>query len=186
MMQSLLSDRFKLAAHFETKQVPVYALVVADTGKPGPQLKQDDGAEPCPATLTTAEVQRLMSPVLPGPSSSGSQPLVCGALPMMPPAQSGHVRVAGKKVTMGLLAGSMGGPASGIMDRPIIDRTGLAGTFDVNIEWAPPISGPGLTPDPNGPTFNQALEDQLGLRLEPTTAPVRSLVIDRIERLSSN
>jgi bla regulator protein blaR1 len=67
----------------------------------------------------------------------------------------------------------------------VIDQTGLIGRFDYKLEWAPEPTTP--TADaPAGPTFLQALEDQLGLKLKSTRAPVRTLVIDHIERPSEN
>ena len=183
MMQSLLADKFKLAAHFETRQVPVYALTVADDGKVGPQLTIDN--EPCSMALTAAQIQALNGPPRFSPSAE-PQTIVCGGIYEIPPTQSGRFRVAGKKITLALLARAMLGPASGIMDRAVVDRTGLDGTFDFSLEWVPPGKMPGVTWDPNGPTFNQAVQDQLGLNLEPATGPVKLLIIDHIEQLSGN
>jgi uncharacterized protein (TIGR03435 family) len=65
------------------------------------------------------------------------------------------------------------------VDRDVVDRTGLTGTFDLDLTWAPDQ----LTQvDPNGPSLFTALQEQLGLRLESTTGPVRVLIIDRVER----
>ncbi len=82
------------------------------------------------------------------------------------------------------------GPATGV-DRPTFDRTGLSGTFDIDLEFSPVIPPgvpppPGLTPDPDGPVFFQALQDQLGLKLEPQTGPVDVLVIDHVEKPTGN
>jgi uncharacterized protein (TIGR03435 family) len=74
-----------------------------------------------------------------------------------------------------------------------VDRTDLNGTFDYVIEWAGPLSGPSPTgpaavtpPDPLGTTFLQALREQLGLKLVPTRAPIRTIVIDHVEKPSEN
>jgi uncharacterized protein (TIGR03435 family) len=190
MMQSLLADRFKLTTHIETRQMPIYALVVSREGKLGAQLKPDAG--PC-AAKTPADIQLLSAtPLLPPPSTSGSQlpQGPCGIILTTPASAAGRIRVAGTKIPIGLLAGIMPNPASGV-DRPVIDRTGLSGTFDVSIEWTPPIapppgSGVTFTPDPDGPTFTQALQDQLGLKLESGTGPVDVLVIDHVELPSGN
>ncbi len=82
------------------------------------------------------------------------------------------------------------------MDRPVLDRTGLTGTYDFKLEWSPDAQGPSsiagaggeapLLPDPNGPSLFAALQEQLGLRLEPQKAPVEILVIDRAARPSEN
>ena len=74
-----------------------------------------------------------------------------------------------------------------------MDRTGLGGTFDLRIEFAPQVAPtlnggpfPNFTPNEEGPTFLEALEEQLGLKLEPTTGPVDVLVIDHVEEPSPN
>jgi uncharacterized protein (TIGR03435 family) len=84
------------------------------------------------------------------------------------------------------LTGGLGG-----LDRPIWDRTDLTGRFDVAVEWVPPINGssppgPNFRPDPTGPSFVQALREQLGLRLEEQTGPVDVLVLDYVEPLPAN
>jgi uncharacterized protein (TIGR03435 family) len=81
-------------------------------------------------------------------------------------------------------------PVSGI-DRPVVDQTGLTGTYDISFEFVPRLNGPpppGFTPAPDdaGLTFTQALQDQLGLKLVPQTAPVDVLVIDHVEESSLN
>jgi uncharacterized protein (TIGR03435 family) len=70
------------------------------------------------------------------------------------------------------------------VDRPILDRTGLSGTFDFSLEWTPESNGAPHTnfePDPTGPTFKEALQEQLGLKLEPITGPVDVFAVDHIE-----
>jgi uncharacterized protein (TIGR03435 family) len=79
------------------------------------------------------------------------------------------------------------------VDRPVLDRIGLSGAFDFTIEFAPGDLPQGLggpppnsEPDATGPTFFEALQDQLGLKLESTKGPVRVLVIDHVEEPSPN
>jgi uncharacterized protein (TIGR03435 family) len=79
-------------------------------------------------------------------------------------------------------------PATGV-DRPVIDRTRLGGTFDFSLEWAlSPDSAqpPSFPPDDTGPTVFEALQGQLGLKLTSTTGPVSVLVIDHVEQPSPN
>jgi len=77
------------------------------------------------------------------------------------------------------------------VDRPVLDRTGLTGNFDFAIEFTPQY-GAGLPassnfrPDTTGPTFEQALKEQLGLKLESQMGPMDFLVIDYIETPSAN
>ena len=74
----------------------------------------------------------------------------------------------------------------------MVDRTGLSGRFDFTLAWAPettvpaPSDAPTMPPDRLGPTPLLALRDQLGLKLESARAPVKILVIDRVERPSEN
>ena len=73
------------------------------------------------------------------------------------------------------------------LDRPVVDQTGLGGTFDFSLEWTPePSPGADVQADVSGPTLSEALNEQLGLKLEPRTGPVDVLVIDHIEEPSPN
>ena len=79
-------------------------------------------------------------------------------------------------------------PFTGV-DRPVLDRTGLTGTFDFSLEWSLEsdlAESPGSRPEDTGPTFLQALQEQLGLRLKSTKGPVDVLVIDHVEHPTEN
>jgi uncharacterized protein (TIGR03435 family) len=98
------------------------------------------------------------------------------------------MRVAGRKVTLAYLAEMASAPVTGV-DRPVIDRAGLSGTFDMSFEFAPRPNGPpppGFTPDETGPTFIEGIQDMLGLKLQPQTGPVEVLVIDHVEQPAPN
>jgi uncharacterized protein (TIGR03435 family) len=86
------------------------------------------------------------------------------------------------KFAQAVLAGRMG--------RPVLDRTGLTGDYDLHMEFAPealaPKPGEAVASEPTGPSFMMALQEQLGIKLETTKGPVEFLVIDRIERSSAN
>jgi len=189
MVLSLLADRFKLAVHYEKRPLPVYALVLSKAGKAGPQIKPDD--EPC--STTPNEIRTLnTAPGLPPPAErpATAPQIPCGVLIPTPASGPGLFHVAGRRVTLAFLAEMASSPITGI-DRPIIDRTGLAGTYDISFEFAPRLNGPpppGFTParDDSGPTFTEALQDQLGLKLTPQTGPVDVLVIDHVEKPSAN
>ena len=130
---------------------------------------------------------------MPAPAQSAASPsqippIPCGVLMLVPASAPGRLRIAGRKVKLALLAEMAPNPSSGV-DRPVFDHTGLAGTFDLSIEWAPRLNGPpplGFIPDADGPTFAEALQDQLGLKLVPQTGPVDVLVIDHVEQPSAN
>ena len=183
MMQSLLADRFQLAVHKQSSEGPVYSLVLAKPGKTGPQLQAD--AEPCSMTASPAPDATPPSP----PDRAAKLPTVCG-FQMMRASAPGRLRAGGKGVPIGLFAMYLTGPITGL-DRPIIDNTGLSGAFDFVIEFTPQINGPlppgaNFQPDPDGPTFLQALQEQLGLKLVPQTGTVEVLVIDHVEEPSAN
>lgn len=94
-----------------------------------------------------------------------------------PEVRGGRGRLVARKVTMGLLAAQLAGR---VLDRAVLDGTGIAGEFDVNLEWTPDES-----PDP-GPSIFTALQEQLGLKLESQKGVVDVLVVDHVERPSAN
>ena len=171
MMQSVLADRFKLAVHFETRQMPMFALVLEKPGKTGPQLKPHIDDPPC-AGFTSPRVE----------DDGWNTP--CGGLGAS--SISGRMRMGSRNLTMGQIADFL--PVIGTLDRPVLDRTGLTGSFDLRIEFTPELNGapPNFQPDPSGPTFLEALQEQLGLKLVQQTGPVDVLIIDHVEEPSPN
>jgi uncharacterized protein (TIGR03435 family) len=101
-----------------------------------------------------------------------------------------HIAKGGSRnITIALLADAL--PGMGRLDRPIVDQTGLTGRFDFTLEFEPEAAltaAPTAEPAPEfqGPTFVEALREQLGLRLESTKAPLPFLVIDHVERPTGN
>jgi uncharacterized protein (TIGR03435 family) len=175
MLRTLLADRFKLVMHKETKELPIFELVLArQDGRLGPQLRP--AAVDCAARAAAARAGTL-PPASSGPPGPGS----CG-MTMNP------TRVAGGGVTLPMLANILEGPAQ----RLVIDRTGLAGNWDLEVKYTPDRSqlppGVELPPgiDPNGPSLFTAIEEQLGLKLRPARGPVEVLVIDRVEQPTEN
>ena len=85
---------------------------------------------------------------------------------------------------MPLFAQNLSGPAG----RIVVDKTGLTGTFDLVVEYSPDPAAPGPPPlaDSNNPAIFTALEEQLGLKLQPQRGPIEVLVIDRVERPTEN
>lgn len=181
MMQSLLADRFKLAIHIETRQLPVYALVLDKPGEPGPQLQPHPDGVPCTGPTKAAPAGPVSEP-----------PSFCGAVQGWPVNNQRHFRMM--DVTMDQIAAffaSMGAGQGGLDHRPMLDRTGLSGRFDFNIEFLPDSNGlrsPGADamPEAPGPSFTEALKNQLGLKLVKQTGPVDVFVIDHVERPSEN
>ena len=187
MMQSLLVDRFKLVSHTKRQMMPVLDLVLAKAGRTGPQLQAHAAKASC-ATASTSQ------PVGAAPSAASTSSdaqlteIPCGRAGPMPATVAGRGRLVGRSVTIGRIAALLMNPFTGL-DRPVIDRTGLPGAFDFSLEWslpADPASQPDSRPEDTGPTFLEALQEQLGLKLKSSKGPVDVLVIDHVERPTEN
>jgi bla regulator protein BlaR1 len=160
MLRSLLEDRFRLAMHRETRQLPIYALVIARTdGRLGPSIRR-------PANDYCAQRAKEAAKAPPSPMGIGP---VCG------------IRGNSQQLTAGSFpVGGFTNFLASETNRIVVDRTGLTGVWDFELKWSPPNAP---SPDPDRPSIFTALEEQLGLRLEPTIGPVEVLVIDRVEAL---
>jgi uncharacterized protein (TIGR03435 family) len=162
-LQTLLHDRFHLAVHRETKELPVYELMVA---KGGPKLQ--------PATC----IQRVTGDTAIAAGKTGSD--YCGG------AQLGRGRIQGLGMSMAFLSDLL----SGRLNRPVVDRTGIIGDFQIQVTFkpqAPAVPSPDATPAADlGPDLFAALQEQLGLKLESVKGPVQVLLIDHVEKPSEN
>jgi len=175
-MRALLADRFKLALRFEQREVPVMAFVLAKSGKLGPQLHAHADEAPCPTVQPDSST----------PGVQKGKPQFCNGIFGLPASAPGLVRAGGRNVTLAFIADTFSAGAG--FDRPMIDATGLAGTFDFTLEFAPERRGSGAAPDvdPPGPTFTEALRDQLGIKLQSQKGLVSVPVLDHLERPSAN
>ena len=193
LMLNLLKDRFQLATHLETRELPIFNLVMARTDRQlGPAIK----ASPADCAKTIAEREAALQAAAAGR----------GAAPPMPPLGdinappqcgfgrllTGNVAVSGRTIAQFVTT------VSEWMGRPVIDKTGLAGLYDFTLTFAPEgvraagplgptltlLQGQGQSPpaDPNAPSLSAALEEQLGLKLESARGPIEVVVIDRLER----
>jgi uncharacterized protein (TIGR03435 family) len=175
MLQQLLADRFGLRVRREMRKQPVYALVVARSdGRLGPGLTPS--THDCPAFFATGAT--VGSPALPR-DEHGSP--ACGAAISLPLPTGLSLTLLGN--TMPEFARKVvtwGGAAA--VDRELLDRTGLSGAFDARIEFASAV----LTTTANSelPSFRQALEEQLGLKLEARREVRPVLVIESVSRPS--
>ncbi|MGB7281171.1 MAG: M56 and DUF3738 domain-containing protein [Candidatus Acidiferrum sp.] len=176
MLQALLADRFKLVIHRETKELPVYALVVA---KNGPKLHESK----------------------PGDTYSAGMKGIDGR-----PAGAGMMMMRGNGGPLtgqGIPIANLAHVLSMQLGRTVIDKTGLTGKYDFTLQWTPDESqgpvmggpgpggggqGPGGAPPPdsNGPSIFTAIQEQLGLKLESEKGPVEIIVIDHVEKPSEN
>jgi uncharacterized protein (TIGR03435 family) len=167
MLQNLLADRFKLKSHREKKEMQTYDLVV---GKNGPKLKESVGPQSPDDTLPP--------PKSAGPQTdeSGFAILPPGRVPMAIFTANGHATRRWIEQTMEQLAGRL----SNQLSRPVFDATGLKGKYDFTLRWV--TEGFTLSDDDSGPTIFQALQEQLGLKLESKKSMVDTLVVDHVEK----
>ena len=196
MLQSLLADRFKLKAHIEKREVPIYALVVArNDGRLGPKIKPS--ADKCPdikeqqqkaleefakgGLASLAAIAAAQAGEAAPCSFSGFQPPTPGAI---------GLRARGQTIaTLTMLLTQFVG-------RPVVDRTGLSGAYDFElaldlrslmrtaVDMGVNIPGmeAALAKLPEGPSMMTQLQEELGLRLDSQRGPGDVLVIDSAER----
>ncbi|MGB7220700.1 MAG: TIGR03435 family protein [Vicinamibacterales bacterium] len=177
MLRALLEDRFRLAVHTETREQPIYALVIARSdGRTRPELRPS-GTECAPLTLWPGAPPPPPPPAGPAAAPRGS--FRC-------PSMFVPGRTSARDVTMAQWATTL----SQFVSRFVTDRTGLTGSFDFDLQWTPdqmPPGPPGPPPiDLNGPSLFTALQEQLGLKLDPQRGPAEVLVVDRVEQPSEN
>ena len=165
MLRTLLEQRFGLRTHSERREMPVFALVVARAdGRAGPQLRRS--AQDCDAARAARARGQTPMP----PPGIGKAPF-CSAYTV-----PGRLDAGGYSMSevARLLTNDAG--------RLVVDRTGLPGLYDIELSWMP-ANGSAETPaDAGGVGLFTALQEQLGLKLEPSTGPVDVLVIDAVER----
>jgi uncharacterized protein (TIGR03435 family) len=178
-LQKLLAERFRLVVHTETRQLPIYELVFARNDKrPGSSLTRSPRTD-CGAVLAQAGPREPGGPPPPPPPSGQAPP--CGMVNRIATFDA-------DSVTLIQLANFL----SAELNRRVVDRSGLQGLFNVHLAWTPdPLPAGPLDPDlppidPNGPSIFTAVQEQLGLKLEPATGPVDVLVIDSVERPTPN
>jgi uncharacterized protein (TIGR03435 family) len=179
MLRNLLEERFHLKARLETRVYPLFALVIArQDGSLGPGLRRRTG--PC-TPRAVGELGELFGPL----PSTRTQ---CGGR-----VDRGLLLSTG--ATMGDLVWALSRPelVPGV-GRIVVDRTGLTGTFDVDLRWTPDsaftdrshTAAPAPSLDGHEPPLFTAIEEQLGLKLERSKGPVDVLVIDHVEQPTPN
>jgi uncharacterized protein (TIGR03435 family) len=182
-IKAMLADRFKLTAHDETRNLPVYALLLDKPGKLGPQLRASD------ANCSNWQKTDLSKPNAASDEHSTPDDVNCGD----DSGSTNNVRTryvahgVGMDKMIEVLAGP---PAHPNVERPIVDQTGLTGKFDYVLEYRSPFavaaSANGASDPAAAPSFETALREELGLKLQPATAPVGVLVIDHVEEPTPN
>lgn len=175
MVQALLAERFQLAVHHGTQELPIYAVVLArKDGKLGPRLTQ-----------TKEGSCTIFDPSKPRPQPGAPRPRFCGTSGVSP----------NRLTAIGIPIANLAPMLQMVLDRTVIDKTGLTGNFDLTMEWSPDetqaLQGPPDAPKPPpsdsaGPSIFTAIQEQLGLKLESEKGPVDVLIIDRAERPSGD
>ena len=168
MLQTLLAERFKLRVHIEKRQVPTYAVTVARQGKLGPQLRPS--SLDCEAFLKARSQNRTLEQ-----PRGGDGKEICNRYDF--PSDHSRALGIGDSGSMALLARRL----QSFADRIVIDDTGLTGNF----EWTMSMPSSEWATDQAGALLG-AVQDQLGLRLRPRTAPMDVLVIDSVEMPTAN
>ena len=179
MIRSLLQERFKLKTHMETRELPVYELVLARADRTlGPQLRQ---STVCEAVMAAVQAGT------PPPARQPNEPPPCGAMRGPARVLAGGIPMSQFANMLTFVMADANGPAGSADARLVIDKTGLSGRFALTLAWTPEKmpegTPPGIPPiDPNGPTLVTALQEQLGLKLQPARSRMDVVVIDSIER----
>ncbi len=165
MLRNLLTERFRMAVHREAKERSFYALV---TEKNGPKLKSaaaETGDENSIATVKQNE------------GKDGFPVLTPGAPGLVIETRGGSARVSGFQADLSKLADFLATQ----LGRPVLDQTGLGGTFDFVVYYA--VQNAAANDGSPYPGIFEALREQLGLRLEGRKGPVEMLMIDRVEKI---
>lgn len=154
MLQTLLADRFNLKVHRETKDLPVFALLVADSG---PKMHEATPGNTYSDGIKAPDGK----PAGPGMMAGGASP-------------DGATSLTAQAVSMSTLVQRL----SWQTGRTVLDMTGLRGNYDFTLQWKSDSSGP----SGSDPAFLAAVRQQLGLKLEPQKALLEVLVIDHAEQ----
>jgi uncharacterized protein (TIGR03435 family) len=186
MLQNLLAERFGLKVHWEERQMETYELLLA---KSGPKLK--DAVADAPPGVGDAP-PRSTGP--PGPPARGPD-----GFPIPPPGNQSWMAIMNGKAAMrghNETAAEMASKFSNQVGHPVTDNTGLTGMYDYTLSWSVSATRgmPAPTPssadgsvrpadDMDGPSLFTAIQEQLGLRLQPKKGQVEVLVVDHVEKM---
>jgi uncharacterized protein (TIGR03435 family) len=172
MLQALLADRFGLRMHRETRELPMYALVLArPDGRLGPQL-----------TPSSVDCEKWLAEKRPQIGAGGPSAVAPGgARPACMMMTSRRFLTAGTR-SIDQLTASL----QSLVERPVVNRTGLTSNFDIDLQWtspeAPPTQSRGGLPQEDVAALFTAVQEQLGLKLESSRGPFEVVVIDSVER----
>jgi uncharacterized protein (TIGR03435 family) len=163
MLQKLLTERFQMTLHKETKEIPVYRLKAAKSGpklKPGTEQPKYANDEERQAGLEK-QAREMMAKMRAGGGTGNTRSI-------------GNVNATLEQFAEAL---------SRNLDRPVKDMTQIEGKYDFHLSWAPES---GMRDGESGASIFTAIQEQLGLRLEAGNEPVELLVIDKVEKVPTS
>jgi uncharacterized protein (TIGR03435 family) len=182
MLRTLLIDRFALRAHTEARELPAYVLVLARNDRP-----LGSGIRSTQADCSTAPV--MTGPEVIASGKNGWPPCGMSSTAPVTTVSDGGVTISATIRRSAIEMKDFATSLQGDVGRPVVDRTGLAGRFDVQYSYVlrrPPNQTTQLAPTSVAPTIFVALEEQLGLKLDSQRAEIPVLVVDAVERPSEN
>jgi uncharacterized protein (TIGR03435 family) len=167
MLQAVLADRFGLVVHKETKELPIYSLVV---GKNGPKLTEATEQPPMEA-------------------ESGGPQIARGGAAGAPVRGAQMIRMGRGQLSGQMPISALASQLSSSLGRNVIDNTGLTGSYDIKLTWSPedgaPV-GPDAPPSESGPSVFTAIQEQLGLKLENSKGQVEVVFVDKAQKPTEN
>jgi uncharacterized protein (TIGR03435 family) len=166
MLRNLLATRFRMKIHRESRELPIYALVTAKNGpKIKPSVKPSNGGPEDELATIRASEGKDGFPTLSWPSPG-----------LVIETKNGRARITAKEAPLAKLADLLAGQVG----RPVIDTTGLAENYSFVVYFTPEAASASDSPEPS---IFEALQEQLGLRLEARKGPVELLVIDQADKI---
>jgi uncharacterized protein (TIGR03435 family) len=190
MLRSMLAERFGFTAHEEKRDLPTFALTMARPDKRlGPRLRASG-----PECAPIRPPEGVPMPPPPPPPAAGSAPPMRLILPkneLSSGRRCGSMLAPGWLSARAIVMQAFVGTLTQVLGRQVIDETGLTGEYDLDVIFTPEgLRGALVGPPPasvsDAPSLATALQDDLGLRLEPRRGPVDVLVVDRVERPTEN
>ena len=169
--RGLLADRFKLSIRRDTREIPVYQLVLAKRdGTLGKGMRRS--TVDCLAIRRAADEAAKGGPPAPNPNTPGR--VSCGLMITI-----GRIQLGGRPLS------DLTNALTAMTQRRVVDRTGLTGEWEIDISFTPPSISPGtdgLPPDLGMASLFTAIQEELGLKLEATRLPTSVMVVDHVER----
>ena len=171
MVQQLLNDRFGLLLHPDRRVIPAYDLNLAHNGgKPGPNM-----------TVSSIDCQEMIAEKIPFKNADSKSALSPGGVRPACRVLATRRFLTGGGLTMQQLTSAL----QSMVERPVVDRTGLKGSYDIELKWTL-MDDAGNVQQNDSPSIFSALQEQLGLKLDTRKEPFDVIVIDRVTLPTEN